>query len=717
MASRVISAVLQLQDQNFSSGLQQAGNNAADFQRRVRTVQNSVNNFASSADAALTSVAGVVGTVLTGAFTGLAVASAQTFVEMEQAFSRLQGQTGATGAELEQLQNTAVDVFNRGFGDSLIEVSDALALVKQNIHDIEADEFDEVTAKALQLAKITETEVHEVTRGAQNLIQQFGITSEEAFDLLTKGAQSGANASQDLFDQVAEFSAVAERAGYTADEFLGTLVKGSQNSVYQMDRVNNAILEFDNLASEGSKAVRDAFGLLNQDTQDLYKQFQAGEVTSKELSNAVIQNLKSMDNQTKANEIGATLWGGVWSDNTQDVMYALFDTTESLKDFEGASDAAVEAAEDGFGNRVKSAFREVTTQIAELGKTKEAQEILDAIATAAEDLVPDLVDIAERALDFAKIIKDNWTPITNIIVPLVAGLTAAKLAFVALKVIKPVVTLITALTKATTIATAAQVVWNAVMTANPIGLVATAIGILVAAGIFLYKNWDTVKSKTDAVFKSIGGLEGVISIVLGPLGFLINAAIDLAKNWDSTKSVWENVWSAILSSAETSVNAVIGVINGLIETINNIPGVNVPLIATVEFVEKNKPLSTSPRVEEQRTAREEAANFGAQYGRAPNLSTDLNSFDVGSNRIERDQIAEIHAGEMIIPARQAQKVREAGGTIDNIDSLVSEPVVASNSSTTNNGPTINLTVNANQLSYNDVVNRLSKDLKLAMANM
>ena len=33
------------------------------------------------------------------------------------------------------------------------------------------------------------------------------------------------------------------------------------------------------------------------------------------------------------------------------------------------------------------------------------------------------------------------------------------------------------------------------MSANPIGFVITAIGLLIGAGILLYRNWDTVKAK------------------------------------------------------------------------------------------------------------------------------------------------------------------------------------------------------------------------------
>lgn len=43
-------------------------------------------------------------------------------------------------------------------------------------------------------------------------------------------------------------------------------------------------------------------------------------------------------------------------------------------------------------------------------------------------------------------------------------------------------------------AAAAQWLWNAALSANPIGLTILAVGALIAAGVALYQNWDTVKS-------------------------------------------------------------------------------------------------------------------------------------------------------------------------------------------------------------------------------
>jgi phage-related protein len=72
--------------------------------------------------------------------------------------------------------------------------------------------------------------------------------------------------------------------------------------------------------------------------------------------------------------------------------------------------------------------------------------------------------------------------------------------FLAFKVITGIITAITNVIKIWTIA---QGLLNLVMDANPIGLVCVAIGILIAIGIALYKNWDTIKQKAGQLWTAI----------------------------------------------------------------------------------------------------------------------------------------------------------------------------------------------------------------------
>lgn len=206
-----------------------------------------------------------------------------------------------------------------------------------------------------------------------------------------------------------------------------------------------------------------------------------------------------------------------------------------------------------------------------------------AVAKNIESAFSFITESIELVYNLGKKVVENWDNVSVVVVAAGAAFVAFKTIMAGMTIISGITTLITAFKVALGLTTAAQTGLNLAMMANPIGILIAAIAGLVAAGVLLYKNWDTVKAKTLALWEQIKQGKGVIFLVLGPIGQLIKTAIDLARNWDSTKSVWENVWSAIKRSAADSVNSVISGINKMIETINNLPGVNIPVIAKVDW--------------------------------------------------------------------------------------------------------------------------------------
>ncbi|WP_113629843.1 hypothetical protein [Bacillus amyloliquefaciens] len=64
-------------------------------------------------------------------------------------------------------------------------------------------------------------------------------------------------------------------------------------------------------------------GQLSGKTQKVWKDFLSGKGTVKDVSNAVLGELKGMDDQVEANNIGVALFGTKWEDLESDAMYAL----------------------------------------------------------------------------------------------------------------------------------------------------------------------------------------------------------------------------------------------------------------------------------------------------------------------------------------------------------------------------------------------------------
>ena len=100
-------------------------------------------------------------------------------------------------------------------------------------------------------------------------------------------------------------------------------------------------------------------------------------------------------------------------------------------------------------------------------------------------------------------------------------------------------TLLAAKTKIVAVATAA---WNAVLTANPIGLVIVAIGALVAALVFLYKKNETVRYYIDQAWNGIKiGVGSAIDFILAKLQGLVKFIPGLADKIQGYRDSISNV--------------------------------------------------------------------------------------------------------------------------------------------------------------------------------
>jgi len=150
-----------------------------------------------------------------------------------------------------------------------------------------------------------------------------------------------------------------------------------------------------------------------------------------------------------------------------------------------------------------------------------------------------------------RFVKDN----ADLLIFAVTALTGAILA-------QNIINGVTKLYKAWQLATASQTTakWllNAAMRANPFGLVAAAIGGLIAAGIALWKNWDTIKAKTVEIWESIKTtvtnaanavwdflkqwVPLILAAVTGPIGLLVYAIV---RNWDTIKAKTTEIWNKV----------------------------------------------------------------------------------------------------------------------------------------------------------------------------
>lgn len=174
-----------------------------------------------------------------------------------------------------------------------------------------------------------------------------------------------------------------------------------------------------------------------------------------------------------------------------------------------------------------------------------------------------VIEALEPVFNFFKdvvIYITNFKDETNLTIPilggLVAGLVAFKTAMGISSLISTVTTAITAFKLANEATTISQAALNAVMAVNPFTWIAIAIGVLVAAGIALWKNWDTVVAKAKELGAKLSEIwESIKSKVV--------------EVWTAIKNFISNTWNSIKTTISNAVNSVKTTISNVFNSIKN----------------------------------------------------------------------------------------------------------------------------------------------------
>lgn len=137
-----------------------------------------------------------------------------------------------------------------------------------------------------------------------------------------------------------------------------------------------------------------------------------------------------------------------------------------------------------------------------------------------------------------------------------------------------------AVVKGATIAfTAAQWLLNAALTANPIGIIIVAIGLLIAGLVLAYRNSETFRNIVTGAFRAVAAVASVVwnfiktaavavwSFITGYIRMQIAAIVAV---FNAVKAVALFVWNTIKIGATVAWNAIKAVVTG---AINNVKAV------------------------------------------------------------------------------------------------------------------------------------------------
>lgn len=328
------------------------------------------------------------------------------------------------------------------------------------------------------------TDFNETLRAANALSKGFGISMEDAMKLVQDGLVSGANAGGDFIDTVREYPRYFKEAGLSAEDFIAITTNAAQQGVFS-DKGVDVIKEGNLRIREMTTATADALNGIGISAEKVQADLQAGSITTFDVMQMVAAKLNELPASSAA--VGtaiADIFGGPGEDAGLEYIKTLANIQLNMD--------AVKAATQGTAEQ-----QERQIQMQENLKNGLSGLIdLSAIYTDVKPYVDLTAQIGMAAMGIGGLIKT--VKAMNI------QQAILKTRIVAVAAAQKMVTI------ATTAWTAIQKVLNLVLTANPIGLIITAIGALVAALIAAYKNCEGFRKIVDKVWEAIKPLANAI---------------------------------------------------------------------------------------------------------------------------------------------------------------------------------------------------------------
>lgn len=406
----------------------------------------------------------------------------EAFGEAENATTKASAYFGETGTAAEETAEVIKNVYGAGVGESMDSVSDAVITVKKNIQDLDSTELTNLTEQAITLEDLYGIDMNETMRGVNSLMEQFGLSAQEAMDYIVAGTENGLDKTDELGDNLSEYAGKFAQAGYSASEYFQLLNNGLDGGAYNLDKVNDAINEVTTRLADGT--IEEAIGSYSTETQGLFKAWQDGGATQKQVIDSIVKDIAGCQSQQESLNMAATAFGTMAEDG-------------NLKFIESLT--SVGSAYDNVSGSAQNLYNQTSTPMQEMeSNTRKLQQALaplgEVLINLANQILPPLVSGIQTLSGFFSSLPGPVQNFVIILGALLAGFTALA------PVIAAVVLAFTTL--------------GAGVLAPVIGIIA-GVAAAIAGIIAAIQNWGSI----------VQWIQGV---------------------WETMKQVFETVWNEIL---------------------------------------------------------------------------------------------------------------------------------------------------------------------------
>jgi len=305
MSDRIEQLTLEVKSQEKAIG--DTRRNVGNYEEAIQSAVGSMIPFGNQLTSIAASGGGVKG-ALTAITTGIqgAARAAMAFIATP---------IGAAIAAL-----AGIGLATKAFFNYNAEVEKTNALIS-GLTNESGELVDQIRLQSDAISQTLGVEQEQLVQSAKVLVQQFGLSYEEALDKIQNGLLATNGANDEFLQSIGEYSTFFSQAGFSVEEFSNIVNAGFDLGIYS-DKLPDALKEADISLREQTKATREAltnaFG--EEFTGDILNQINAGALSTKDALTLISQEA---DNVGLSAEQAATLTADVFRGAGEDAGGAL----------------------------------------------------------------------------------------------------------------------------------------------------------------------------------------------------------------------------------------------------------------------------------------------------------------------------------------------------------------------------------------------------------
>lgn len=489
------------------------------------------------------------------------------YSETENAVTKVNAYFGETGQAAEESANVIKSVYSDGVGESMDSVADAVLMVKKNLGDLSETDLTNLTQQAITLDELYGIDMNETLRGVNSLMQQYGLTAQEAMDYIVVGTQNGLDKTNELGDNLSEYAGKFSQAGYSASEYFQLLDNGLKNGAYNLDKVNDAINEVTTRLVDGT--IGESIGSFSTKTQELFTSWQNGGATQKQVIDSIVADIGNCTNQQEALNLAALAFGTMAEDGNLKFITSLTSVGSTYDSVKGSAQGMFDATTTPM-QQMESNTRKLQQALVPLG---------EKLAELANAILPPLVSVITTIGGWFERLPGPVQNFVIILGALLAAFTALTPVIAAISVamgalnisMLPIIAVIAAVAAAIVGIIAIIQNWGAITQwfGELWNTICTGIGAMVDSLKAWFSNlWTHLQSVWE-------GICNVVQTAVMLLGSIIQGAVDIITLpfqmiWENCKGIVSSVWEKIKSVVSSAIQAVSGTISSVMGAIKNV---------------------------------------------------------------------------------------------------------------------------------------------------